>query len=157
MNAMLSYAAEHRDEALAWALMGGTPYDEAEDLVQNALLSVLRTSPQGISNKRSYWSVCVQRTRQDAARRALAPSKPRCDPFLFQDEIGYPVGGDAERDALARMELRDTLDLIEEIGTPAERAAMVRNLGSDGPYLTTAERASLCRLRKKLRAARDDG
>lgn len=155
-NAVVSYAVEHRQEALAYLTRRGTPIDDAEDVVQNALLGLTRFGADEVLNVPAYWWATLRRAQIATRRRELALKRPRTTPLLFEDEIGYPVGGDAERDALTRMELHDTLDLIEEVASPAERAAMARQFGSDGPHLTTTERVSLHRLRKKLRAAAEE-
>ncbi len=151
MNAVLQYAVTHRAEAHGFLVSRyRVSQDDIEDIVQDAMLRVLRADPDDRS-PRAYWLATVRTTFFNYWRhRRVRPAYPfayGADGSLLTDME------DPRQDCARQMEATEAIQEAWAVATPTERESMVVAVTAPVRCLPNRAKQGLTRLRKRLRAA----
>ncbi len=102
MNAMLSYAVENRDGLVRFAVARGVWPQDAEDVVQDVIVKLLRAKPPADeSGPRGYVTQTLKHAITDRARRA---QKVRFEPM---EQYANHIGGDVAHEAEVNLALEE--------------------------------------------------
>lgn len=151
MNPILEYAVDHRAEACGILIRSyGASPDDVDDIVQDAMIKVLRADPYD-GHRRSYWLSAVRSALYDHwRRRKLRPAWP----FNYGEDGALLTDVEDQRQDCSRQ--AEAAEAIQEacaIATPPQRAAVAVLVGSGGLLSPNTLKKHLHHLRKKLRAA----
>lgn len=151
MNPILEYAVDHRGEACGILIRNhGVSPNDAEDIVQDAMIKVLRADPYD-GHRRSYWLYAVRSALNDHwRRRKLRPAWP----FNYSEDGGLLTDVEDQRQDCARQ--AEAAEAIQEacaIATASQRAAIAVLAGSGDSLSPNTLKKHLHHLRKRLRAA----
>jgi DNA-directed RNA polymerase specialized sigma24 family protein len=156
MNAILEYAITHRAEACG-ILVGryGVSPDDAEDIVQTAMLKVLQADPRDPKNdisRRAYWLTAIQTVVYEGWRRRKV--RPTEQPFVYGEDGAIMTDMEDRRQDCARQaEAAETMREAQTIATPRERDALQVALTVRKRSTPNWAKQRLHHLRKRLRAA----
>lgn len=142
MNAAIVYGIGHQGQAVSYVHRRGVAYDDAEDVVQEALLACWRQGETGIEFPSSYW-YRVLMSKIINYRRCVKrePDRLPDDPPL---ESRHP-------EAQQIIEGRERLaEVLRQIPTTPRRRVALAKLMSDQP-LSVKERVVLYHLRSQLK------
>ena len=144
MNAVLQYAIDHRAEACRF-LCGryGVPLDDVEDVVQTALLNILKLDPENL-NPRAYWRMALQSAAINSYRRRRV--RPETVALLYE---GIP---DPRQELETVVECREEVRRAWREATPGGRRAIMTVLMSREGRLSSVVKAQISKLRRRLAA-----
>jgi RNA polymerase sigma-70 factor (ECF subfamily) len=108
---------------LAYRLLGS--YGEAEDVVQEAFVRLLRADPDSIHDVRAWLVVVVSRLCLDLLRSARARREAYLGPRLPEPLLGDDGGNDPARIVTLDESVRMALLVVMERMSPAERVVFV--------------------------------
>jgi len=151
MNPVLQYAVAHRPDASRFLISQyGVSLDDAEDIIQTAMLRVLQANPDGRS-PRAYWLSTLRATFCDFWRRWR--SRPTCS-FAYGEDGGLLTDVEDPRQDCARsVEAVETIREAWAVATPVERESIRVAMMVNVRHLPDRARQGLSRVRRKLRAA----
>lgn len=138
MNPVLAYAIEHQGDAKGLLVSKGVPLDDVEDVVQDALIKLLRADPPHADNPKGYWTLTVITTARTYWRR-------RRELRLDFDRV------DLRQDLESSVSQRETIREAWEGARPFERRAIVEMLTQNGRPLSSKTKTAMCKLRCRLR------
>jgi DNA-directed RNA polymerase specialized sigma24 family protein len=150
MNPILEYATSNRSQACGLVIRRyGIPLDDADDIVQDAMLRVLLADPDDI-NRQSYWLSALRSAALTYwTRRKLRPAWP----FKYgEDGTILTDIEDRRQDCARQAEAAETIREACAIATPRERAAIAVAVGGERP-ISNKMAVRLWRLRRRLRVA----
>lgn len=151
MNPILEYAISHQ----GWArgrLIGryGIPPDDAEDVVQDAMLRVHMANPTAI-NPQSYWLCALGSAAQEYWRRR---KRRPVQPFRYGEEGELLTDmEDRRQDCGRQAEAAEAMLDARAMATPRERDAIQVIMTTKERVLPKWANQRLHHLRKRLRAA----
>lgn len=150
MNAILQYAIKNRSRARGLVIARGIPPDDADDVVQAAMLRVLQANPDDI-NRQSYWLSALRSAMQEYwRRRKLRPTYP----FAYgEDGVLLTDMEDRRQDCARQAEATEAMREACAMATPRERDAIAVVLTTKEHGLPNWTKQRLHHLRKRLRAA----
>ena len=139
LNPILAYAIEHQADA-KWLLMSkGLPLDDVEDVVQDALVKLLRADPPHADNPKSYWTITVMsaaHTYWRRQRKLLPLDFDKADPRQELESIIGP---------------RETIREVWEAAKPFQRRAIIDKLTRRSGPLPGRTKSAISGLRRRLR------
>ena len=138
MNPVLAFAIEHQAVAKGGLRSKGIPIDDVEDVVQDALVKLLRADPPHAENPPAYWMLTVMSAARTywRRRRELRLDFDRVDLRQDLETITY------QREAIRK---------TWEAARPSERRAIVELLTQNGQPLSPRTKTAMCKLRRRLR------
>lgn len=152
MHAALAFALEHRPEAVRYVRRAGFKLEDAEDIVQDAMLRLVSHDGAGFKEygqgARGYWYTCLRQRCIDT-KRFRARHEP--EPLPLIDNLD----GDG-LDVAVVVEQRERLNLVAQSVkgmSPAIRRGWAVWLTTGGAGLTISEKVNACKARQALRAA----
>ena len=156
-------AAAERPRLLGIAYRMTGSYSDAEDIVQDTMLRIQRTTPTSIESPAAYLTTVTTRLAIDHLRSARVRRESYVGPWLPE-----PIAADPAPDAASRALLTDTISLafllMLETLSPDERAVLVLHdvfAYTHGEIATMLERSEgscrliLYRARQRLQARRN--
>lgn len=158
MNPVLSFAINGgRERGIRLLMARGASRADAEDIVQDVTLRIFTLQPENIDNVQAYFLMALVNEQRNHGRKGthkgqklrmipLSELASRDKERTFADVI---EGGDAEREAMDNMTLRE----VGAIATPAQAAALSEYLA--GKPTNGRIRAAILHLRRRLRRELD--
>ena len=141
MNPIVAYAIEHQEYAKGVLVNKGVPFDDVEDVVQDALVRVLRARPRHADNPHSYWMRVVINTALSYWRwRRYCEHLPldfdKVDPHQNLESIVGP---------------RETIREAWDAARPFERRAIIDKLTRRSGSFPSKTKSAISTLRRRLR------
>ncbi len=139
MNPVLAYAIEHQADVKWLLLSKGIPQDDVEDVVQDALIKLLRADPSHADNPKSYWTMTVMSAAHNYWRR-------RRDSLPLDFDRA-----DSRQNPEMTVSQRETIREAWSAASPYQQRAIVEMLTRNGKPLSSKTKTAMCKLRRRLR------